>query len=58
VIAGVRAAGAKRAVAYAVEGNDAAARTLRSLARAGDLILLKGSRGARLEEVLRAFPED
>jgi UDP-N-acetylmuramoyl-tripeptide--D-alanyl-D-alanine ligase len=35
--------------------NQAAAKTLSSLAREGDVILLKGSRSARMEEVIRHF---
>ena len=38
-----------------VEDNAAAATLLSSLARPGDLVLLKGSRSARMEEVLQRF---
>jgi UDP-N-acetylmuramyl pentapeptide synthase len=38
-----------------VDGNTEASRTLSSLSRKGDLVLLKASRSARLEEVLHQF---
>lgn len=58
ILAGARAAGRGSATVFATADNEGAARVLRSLARSGDVVLVKGSRGAHLEELLQGFPED
>jgi UDP-N-acetylmuramoyl-tripeptide--D-alanyl-D-alanine ligase len=57
VIAGVSSSRRGHPASLACGDNTEAAGALGALARAGDIVLVKGSRGARLEEILAAFPE-
>ena len=55
---GARAKGMSRHAVIEASGADGAARILAGLAQKGDLILLKASRGMRLERVLQYFPPE
>jgi UDP-N-acetylmuramoyl-tripeptide--D-alanyl-D-alanine ligase len=55
---GDAARGEGHARVYYAEGNAEASRRLKELAEPGDVVLVKGSRGAKMEEIVQALAAD